>query len=146
MTRISQWKRSLLTLRMSSRLWISGESPPCTQRNCWFMRAANGRQSNASMHASYTLSEYFILPGKAKRKGTRPSKTWHQCEWSVATLCYVTILFSMFVLKTRLDTLDCFVRSFFLPLFFFFFYHHPVLRLVYSRFLTRWRYTPRVDK
>ena len=26
------------------------------------MIAASGRQSNASMHASYTFSEYFILP------------------------------------------------------------------------------------
>lgn len=26
------------------------------------MRAASGKQSNASMHASYTRSEYFILP------------------------------------------------------------------------------------
>lgn len=63
----------VLTLRMSSRLWISGESPPCTQRNCWFMRAASGRQSNASMQASYTLSEYFILP--ASRETTRQQRT-----------------------------------------------------------------------
>ena len=43
--------------------------PPCTHRNWPFMRAANGRQSNASMHASYTFSEYFILPvGKGGRK------------------------------------------------------------------------------
>lgn len=60
---------------MSSRLWISGESPPCTQRNCWFMRAASGRQSNASMQASYTLSEYFILPGS--RETTRQQRTLH---------------------------------------------------------------------
>lgn len=30
------------------------------------MRAASGRQSNASMQASYTLSEYFILPESTK--------------------------------------------------------------------------------
>jgi len=50
---------------MSSSVCISGESPPWTQRNCWFMIAARGRQSNASMHASYTFSEYFILPTAA---------------------------------------------------------------------------------
>lgn len=32
------------------------------------MRAASGRQSKASMHASYTLSEYFILPGTEQRR------------------------------------------------------------------------------
>ena len=50
------------TFLMSSNVWISGLSPPCTQRNCWFMRAARGRQSKASMHASYTRSVYLILP------------------------------------------------------------------------------------
>lgn len=52
----------ILTLLISSKLWISGESPPWTHRNCWFMSAASGRQSNASIQASYTRSEYFILP------------------------------------------------------------------------------------
>lgn len=47
---------------MSSRFVISGDSPPCTHRNCWFISAARGRQSKASIHASYTLSEYLILP------------------------------------------------------------------------------------
>jgi hypothetical protein len=28
------------------------------------MSAARGKQSNASIQASYTRSEYFILPGK----------------------------------------------------------------------------------
>lgn len=51
-----------LTFLMSSKVCISGESPPCTHRNCWFMSAAKGRQSNASMHESYTCSEYLILP------------------------------------------------------------------------------------
>lgn len=51
-----------LTFLMSSRQLISGESPPCTQRNCWLSRAARGRQSKASMQASYTRSEYLILP------------------------------------------------------------------------------------
>lgn len=50
------------TFLMSSSVWISGESPPCTHRNCWFIRAARGRQSNASMQESYTCSEYLILP------------------------------------------------------------------------------------
>lgn len=43
---------------------ISGESPPWTHRNCWFMSAAKGRQSNASIHESYTCSEYLILPDR----------------------------------------------------------------------------------
>lgn len=51
------------TFLMSSSVWISGERPPCTHRNCWFIRAARGRQSNASMQESYTCSEYLILPG-----------------------------------------------------------------------------------
>lgn len=54
---------------MSSSVWISGESPPCTHRNCWFIRAARGRQSNASMQESYTCSEYLILPGGGWRGG-----------------------------------------------------------------------------
>ena len=49
---------------MSSSVWISGLSPPWTQRNCWFIRAARGRQSKASMQASYTRSVYLILPNK----------------------------------------------------------------------------------
>lgn len=57
-----------LTLRMSSRQVISGLRPPWTQRNCWLRRAARGRQSNASIQASYTCSEYFILPGEHTRK------------------------------------------------------------------------------
>lgn len=42
-------------------------SPPWTHKNCPFINAASGRQSNASIHASYTRSEYFILPSM-KRK------------------------------------------------------------------------------
>lgn len=49
---------------MSSRQLISGESPPCTHRNCWLSKAARGRQSKASMQASYTRSEYLILPAE----------------------------------------------------------------------------------
>lgn len=49
---------------MSSKVCISGESPPWTHRNCWFMSAARGRQSNASIHESYTCSEYLILPDR----------------------------------------------------------------------------------
>lgn len=55
------------TFLMSSRFVISGDNPPCTHRNCWFMRAARGRQSKASIHASYTRSEYLILPVGDKR-------------------------------------------------------------------------------
>jgi len=50
------------TFLMSSRFVISGDSPPCTHRNCWFISAARGRQSKASIHASYIRSEYLILP------------------------------------------------------------------------------------
>lgn len=49
---------------MSSKEVISGDIPPCTQRNCWFKRAARGRQSNVFIHASYTCSEYLIRPTK----------------------------------------------------------------------------------
>lgn len=57
---------------MSSSVWISGESPPWTQRNCWFIRAARGKQSNASMQESYTCSEYLILPGDGRMR----TDTW----------------------------------------------------------------------
>lgn len=57
------------TFLMSSNVWISGERPPCTQRNCWFIRAARGRQSNASIQESYTCSEYLILPRGGRRSG-----------------------------------------------------------------------------
>lgn len=50
------------TFLMSSRQLISGDRPPCTHRNCWLSSAARGRQSKASMQASYTRSEYLILP------------------------------------------------------------------------------------
>lgn len=53
---------------MSSRQVTSGLRPPCTHRNCWLRRAARGRQSNASIQASYTCSEYFILPGRRRQK------------------------------------------------------------------------------
>ena len=49
---------------MSSSVCISGDKPPWTHRNCWFISAANGRQSNASIQASYTRSVYLILPEK----------------------------------------------------------------------------------
>lgn len=61
-------KKMEYTLLISSRLCISGESPPWTHRNCWFMSAASGRQSNASIQASYTRSEYFILPESFNKK------------------------------------------------------------------------------
>ena len=50
------------TFFKSSSVMISGDNPPCTQRNCPLMSAANGRQSKASMQQSYTSTEYFILP------------------------------------------------------------------------------------
>lgn len=56
-------EQRVATFLMSSKVCISGESPPWTHRNCWFMSAARGRQSNASIHESYTCSEYLILPG-----------------------------------------------------------------------------------
>lgn len=59
---MSQVSGRSLTFLMSSRQLISGESPPCTHRNCWLSRAARGRQSKASIQASYTRSEYLILP------------------------------------------------------------------------------------
>ena len=57
--------RRELTFLMSSRPKTSGERPPWTHRNCWFMMAARGRQSNESIHVSYTVSEYLILPAKS---------------------------------------------------------------------------------
>lgn len=61
---------------MSSKFVISGDSPPCTHRNCWFISAARGRQSKASIHASYTRSEYLILPVMGGgEKESAPSQT-----------------------------------------------------------------------
>lgn len=70
------------TFLMSSRFVISGESPPCTHRNCWFIRAARGRQSKASIHASYTLSEYLILPVIGGNRGRRKKTTTCQVKQS----------------------------------------------------------------
>lgn len=69
------------------------------------MRAASGRQSNASMQASYTLSEYFILPEKQKRGHSRQSE-----ERSAS------VVGDSRVAKTRFDMLDCFVLSLFVAL------------------------------
>lgn len=68
----------LITFLMSSKVWISGDSPPWTHRNCWFMSAAKGRQSNASIHESYTCSEYLILPegGNVNRRLVSLSIQW----------------------------------------------------------------------
>lgn len=82
------------TFLMSSRFVISGDSPPCTHRNCWFISAARGRQSKASIHASYTLSEYLILPvmggggegdraGKGKRAKSNKTQLSHTGAHSV---------------------------------------------------------------
>lgn len=60
--------KMIVTFLISSKSWISGDKPPCTHRNCWFINAANGKQSNASIHAMYTRSEYFIRPKKQRCK------------------------------------------------------------------------------
>lgn len=81
------WFGRTRTFLMSSRFVISGDSPPCTHRNCWFIRAARGRQSKASIHSSYTRSEYLILPVKVEigqgvsvaRPNTPSSYTLGQC-------------------------------------------------------------------
>jgi hypothetical protein len=57
-------KWDLHTTRRSSRVFNSGERPPCIQRNCLFMTAARGRAQKESMHASYMRSEYLCLPMK----------------------------------------------------------------------------------
>ena len=43
------------------------------------MIAASGRQSNASMHASYTFSEYFILPETLYQKRVNNSRPISRC-------------------------------------------------------------------
>lgn len=68
---------------MSSRFVISGDNPPCTHRNCWFMRAARGRQSKASIHASYTRSEYLILPVEYERG--KPIEREGKIKWQTST-------------------------------------------------------------
>lgn len=71
-TRTVLTKRNQHTFLISSRVYISGDSPPWTQRNCLFMRAASGRASNDLMHASYTASEYLILPEDVTNKTNTP--------------------------------------------------------------------------
>ena len=66
---------------MSSKQVISGDIPPCTHRNCWFKRAARGRQSNVSIHASYTCSEYLIRPIKGKTKFIIPEKEYRPDDY-----------------------------------------------------------------
>lgn len=79
----------VLTFLISSKLWISGESPPWTHKNCWFIKAARGKQSNDSMQASYTFSVYFILPERNKvsqsilwRRNMRNQQKSHSNEFS----------------------------------------------------------------
>lgn len=74
---------------MSSRFVISGDSPPCTHRNCWFISAARGRQSKASIHASYTLSEYLILPVMG---GNGAGKEEHAKSNNVALIHWGSVL------------------------------------------------------
>lgn len=64
------------TFFISSMVCISGDSPPWTHRNCWFMSAAKGRQSNASIQESYTCSEYLILPER-KHQNREISEIFH---------------------------------------------------------------------
>lgn len=70
--KVTRTKCNQHTFLISSRVYISGDSPPWTQRNCLFMRAARGRASNDLMHASYTASEYLILPEDATNKTNTP--------------------------------------------------------------------------
>lgn len=86
--------KRLLTFLMSSKQLISGERPPWTQRNCWLRRAARGKQSNASMHASYTRSEYFILPAKTKEgcgrkapESVTTQRLYKGKSWGAPSLC-----------------------------------------------------------
>lgn len=81
---VSSWS---LTFLMSSRQLISGESPPCTHRNCWLSRAARGRQSKASIQASYTRSEYLILPA---------ANTWRQHKIHFCSSSHIRITFDSF--------------------------------------------------
>jgi len=63
------------------------------------MIAASGRQSNASMHASYTFSEYFILPATCdylvQVKAYHTSLLLHSISWLLlfATEPYKEVLY-----------------------------------------------------
>ena len=83
-----------LTCFMSSRVNISGESPPCTHRNCWFIKAARGRQSNESIHTSYTVSVYLVLPVCV-------------CVCGYVCACMVHVLVQEHVLLTCVNHLNC---------------------------------------
>ncbi len=63
----SRLKVGRLTARMSSKVFNSGDRPPCMHKNCLFMTAANGSAQKDSIHASYTRSLYLCLP------------TWNKC-------------------------------------------------------------------
>lgn len=86
---LRKWSRIRHTFLMSSRFVISGDSPPCTHRNCWFISAARGRQSKASIHASYTLSEYLILPVMG---GNRAGKGEHAKSNNTALIHWGSVL------------------------------------------------------
>lgn len=77
------------TFLISSKSCISGERPPCTHKNCWFINAANGKQSNASIHAMYTRSEYFIRPVKQKKgkRGEQKKKTNNNIKFDINLAC-----------------------------------------------------------
>ena len=62
---IAYKSKKALACLISSSVWISGDRPPCTQRNFPSMRAASGRQSKLSMQRSYRLSEYLVKPAEA---------------------------------------------------------------------------------
>lgn len=74
---------------MSSKQVISGDIPPWTQRNCWFKRAARGRQSNVSIHASYTRSEYLIRPKKKKEKTVIYEKEYKPEEYKAMSESFI---------------------------------------------------------
>ena len=49
-------------------VFMSGERPPWTQRNCSFIKAARGSASKAFIHASYTLWLYLVRHSVLKVK------------------------------------------------------------------------------
>ena len=51
-----------MILRIYSRFVSSGESPPCMHNIFSSIRAATGRQLNASVNVFHNLIEYRLLP------------------------------------------------------------------------------------
>lgn len=46
---------------MSSKVLISGDKPPCTHRNCWFIRAGEGSRRHPCRHHIHVLNIWFYL-------------------------------------------------------------------------------------